>query len=229
MAAETQSAYRYMQRGLSTTSKTAELMTGQVLSETSGLSRVIDGHHKAAGEHLSEIYQATQTLSDQGTREDMPTGMTPRKRAWEFTDQWTLTKTRETILKEWKQNAALSSSSSSSSQSDVSMFEHVPIREEEESEVEVESEVAMTDGEAEEALSQADEHDETIKVAPVPITKPLVVSTSSDSSSSSQPPPPPVRERKRSAATIKSGLPTRGTLTERPTNIVSRVTRRIRR
>ncbi|KAJ3559108.1 hypothetical protein NM688_g534 [Phlebia brevispora] len=229
MVADSQSGYRYMQRGISTTSRNAELMTGQILSETSGLSRVIDNHNRAAAAHLSEIYQTTQALADQGTREDMPTGMTPRRRAWEITDQWTLTKSRDTILKEWKQisNSASSSSSSSiSSRSEGSMFEHAPVPEEDESEAE--SVAAMTDGEASEALSQADEHDETIRVASPPVAKPRAASSSSTTSSlSSQ--PPPIPEPKKPTTSLRSGLPTRGTLTERPTNILARASRRLRR
>lgn len=38
---------------------------------------------------------------ENGTREDAPTGSTPRKRAWEYDDEWELTGTREAVLRDW--------------------------------------------------------------------------------------------------------------------------------
>ncbi len=51
---------------------------------------------------LKFIQQATATLQAQGAREDHITGSTPKKRGWEYTDEWEVTKDRETILKEWQ-------------------------------------------------------------------------------------------------------------------------------
>jgi kinesin family protein 11 len=42
--------------------------------------------------------EMTNSLVDQGSREDAPTGSTPRKRVWQYTDNWELTKDRETII-----------------------------------------------------------------------------------------------------------------------------------
>jgi kinesin family member 11 len=38
----------------------------------------------------------------EGTKEDIVTGTTPRKRQWEYMDQWQLTKDREDVLREWR-------------------------------------------------------------------------------------------------------------------------------
>jgi kinesin family member 11 len=45
------------------------------------------------------------SLIDQGSREDTPTGNTPRKRVWQYTDSWELTKDRDTIIEGWKRRA----------------------------------------------------------------------------------------------------------------------------
>ena len=40
----------------------------------------------------------TDSLVDKGSREDLPTGSTPRKRVWQYTDNWELTKDRDAII-----------------------------------------------------------------------------------------------------------------------------------
>jgi kinesin family member 11 len=50
----------------------------------------------------------TDSLADQGSREDLPTGSTPRKRVWQYTDSWELTKDRDTIIEGWKRRAVQS-------------------------------------------------------------------------------------------------------------------------
>jgi kinesin family member 11 len=50
----------------------------------------------------------TDSLVDQGSREDLPTGSTPRKRVWQYTDSWELTKDRDTIIEGWKWRAVQS-------------------------------------------------------------------------------------------------------------------------
>lgn len=60
------------------------------------------GYSKSMDRHLKIIQQATATLQMQGTREDQTTGSTPRKRVWEYADEWEVTKDREVLLDEWK-------------------------------------------------------------------------------------------------------------------------------
>jgi kinesin family member 11 len=38
-------------------------------------------------------------LVQEGTREDIPTGATPRKKVWDYVDHWELTRNRDDILK----------------------------------------------------------------------------------------------------------------------------------
>jgi kinesin family protein 11 len=64
--------------------------------------------------------EKTNSLVDKGSREDLPTGSTPRKRVWQYTDNWELTKERETIIQDWKRRGAQSQDSGSDSESSSS-------------------------------------------------------------------------------------------------------------
>ena len=64
--------------------------------------------------------EMTSSLVDQGSREDLPTGSTPRKRVWQYTDNWELTKERETIIQDWKRKGVQSQNSGSDSDSSSS-------------------------------------------------------------------------------------------------------------
>lgn len=55
-------------------------------------------HGDSAMQGLSSVQETLTTLMDKGTREDTPTGSTPQKRSWKYTDHWQLAKSREEIL-----------------------------------------------------------------------------------------------------------------------------------
>ncbi|KAH9916554.1 hypothetical protein B0H21DRAFT_851329 [Amylocystis lapponica] len=103
MATEVQSGYRSIQRGVASTSRNVEAASNRVLSESGGLATSTETFRGAAAAHLSNLRQTTQTLVEQGTREDMPTGSTRRKHSWNYVDEWQLTQTREVLLKDWRQ------------------------------------------------------------------------------------------------------------------------------
>ena len=54
------------------------------------------------------MHKMTDSLVEQGSKEDLPTGSTPRKRVWQYTDSWELTKDRDTIVQGWKRRAVQS-------------------------------------------------------------------------------------------------------------------------
>lgn len=93
---------RQMQRNLASTSASVQKFTGRVISQSTNLASSADGYHKAASKDLMSSEQTARSLIDEGTREDTPTGLTPRKRVWQFVDQWELTKSRETVLQSWR-------------------------------------------------------------------------------------------------------------------------------
>lgn len=52
--------------------------------------------------HLHAIKQSTSNLVNTGIKE-VSSGNTPRKRKWQYNDQWTLTKDRDELLQDWNQ------------------------------------------------------------------------------------------------------------------------------
>ena len=62
--------------------------------------------------------KTTDSLVEQGSREDLPTGSTPRKRIWQYTDSWELTKDRDAIVQDWKRRAVQSQENDSDSDSE---------------------------------------------------------------------------------------------------------------
>ena len=47
---------------------------------------------------LESIERASKNLLSNGTKEDTPTGSTPRKRKWQYLDDWRLTESRQVLL-----------------------------------------------------------------------------------------------------------------------------------
>lgn len=155
-----------------------------------------------------------------GTRADELTGDTPRKKTWKYQDQWELTKSRDAVLKEWRQRGA------SAQNSETFLAEYLPPNGDDQ-------EVGTDDDDT--VMKEADE--EADEVEEEALARSVASSASSSSTAASVtirqkciPPPPipappvpapalkPVHKRT-SSIPNKSGLPTMGTLTERPTNI----------
>jgi hypothetical protein len=50
-------------------------------------------------DNLESIERATNNLLSKGVEEDTPTGSTPRKRKWQYADDWNLTASRRDLLR----------------------------------------------------------------------------------------------------------------------------------
>lgn len=177
---------------------------------------------------LSGIQQTSRLLHDQATREDVPTGMTPRKRSWEYVDNWELTKNRDVILRSWR------GGTTSASTTPLSVAQSLP---------EELRDTPYSDEQTDEEDTPGDDGDLTVTISPTleseasrPPTPPVVSLSSSTSSSATLPVsqelpsiPHPVVVLKKTTA-IKSGLPTTmGALVDRPTNTLGpRGSRRVR-
>jgi kinesin family protein 11 len=168
--------------------------------QTAGLANVSAAYHKAASTDLSSIEHSTRTLAEQATKEDTPTGSTPRKRVWQYVDQWELTQSRETVLNTWRQRG------SSKGSDNILLNENLALRfeitEDEEDEENLDA-MLVDEAPPPELLD-----DELVGESPVTVSVTL------------QPP------SKKMASEMKSGLPTLGTLTDRPTNIITHLTSR---
>ncbi|KAF9246508.1 P-loop containing nucleoside triphosphate hydrolase protein [Melanogaster broomeanus] len=98
MVADVQTDLRHLQRGIASSSRNVEGFTSRVVSENTSITNSAEQHHKTVTIGLGSIQQTARSLLDQATRQDVPTGMTPRKRVWEYVDKWELTKSRDDIL-----------------------------------------------------------------------------------------------------------------------------------
>lgn len=98
----------------------------------------MDKYEDSASSQLSALGSATKALSTEGTRPDVSDGSTPRKRSWDYVDEWQLTASREDILKVWRSKGL------STVGSETFIAEHLPLPDDEpsaEAEDEEESEV----------------------------------------------------------------------------------------
>ncbi|KAJ7938677.1 hypothetical protein B0H13DRAFT_2554490 [Mycena leptocephala] len=99
---------------------------------------------------------------------DTPTGTTPRKRVWQYVDQWELTKSRGELLQTWRETGA------SATPSDTFLAQHRPLPE-----VVAEDEDAMAVDEVMSPLSKPGSSGKS----------PAAISLASSASSIALPPP----------------------------------------
>lgn len=87
----------------------------------------------SSSSQISSVGAATKSLATDGARSDVSSGSTPRKRPWEYVDEWDLTGSREDILKAWR-NKGISDVGS-----ETFVAEHLPLPDDEgRAEIEVE-------------------------------------------------------------------------------------------
>ncbi|KAG2349879.1 kinesin-domain-containing protein [Suillus weaverae] len=209
LVTDVQSEIRHLQRGIASSSRNVEGFSGRVVSESTSLSDAIEKHGNNTTSRLTSLHQTARSLLDQGTREDIPTGMTPRKRAWEYVDEWELTQSRDAILQSRRQGEPTRHASEPPPSQDP--VETLP------QQMEVDT--------PDDAWS-----DEPQALAP---PSPPAVSLSSLTSSTATLTEIPVAplavpRMLKKPATLKSGLPTLGALVDRPPNTLRNPSRRIR-
>ncbi|KAH9981274.1 P-loop containing nucleoside triphosphate hydrolase protein [Lactifluus volemus] len=108
LGADIQAESGYLQHAIAAMSKSVEANASKVTTETSKFARAAQVYQKSASERLASMRKTTDSLVDQGSGEDLPTGSTPRKRVWQYTDNWELTKDRDTIIEGWKRRTVQS-------------------------------------------------------------------------------------------------------------------------
>ncbi|KAF8077927.1 kinesin 2 [Lyophyllum atratum] len=123
MGSGVQAEYRHIQNAIASTSGRIESITSRVISEALGLGAMTDSYRSAASRSLASLDAASEALYEGGAREDISTGTTPHKRAWDHVDQWDLTKPRDTILRAWRGQGI------SNVGSETFLAEHLPLPE----------------------------------------------------------------------------------------------------
>ncbi|KAJ4487931.1 kinesin 2 [Lentinula aciculospora] len=188
---ETGSHYTSLHRGLGSISEDIGNIFAQTATTTSNWEDCTAAYQTASTSQLSVVQNAITALSNQGTKEDLSTGSTPRKRTWRYVDEWELTKDRKALLGEWR------SEGMSGVGSETFLAEHLPLPADDEDLPEVPEEERMdVDAETIPSRSQSPSEKEV----------PLVNSLQSSSSSTSSTLPAPVRPnhtRQKSIPTLK--------------------------
>ncbi|KAJ6496722.1 kinesin 2 [Mycena vitilis] len=170
LGVELQSEYKSLQRGFASTSRNIEGAVARVVSESTGLSSTTETYHKISRGELSSATNATKSLAEHGTKADTSTGSTPRKRVWQYVDQWELTQSRADLLQKWRETGV------SSAGSETFLAEHRPLPEAETEDEDLD--VMAVDEEVKSPLSESYSSD-----------SPLAVSLASSASSIALPPP----------------------------------------
>ncbi|KAG8990644.1 kinesin motor protein cin8 [Tulasnella sp. 427] len=98
--------FEELQRGLDESSARVEQGMEDIATQATRISTLASEFVAAGGSGVAKIRGATAKLAVEGTREDVPTGATPRKRTWDVVETWDRTKSREDVLREWKDRQA---------------------------------------------------------------------------------------------------------------------------
>ncbi|KAH9856982.1 kinesin-domain-containing protein [Lenzites betulinus] len=209
LVVEAQSGYRYMQRGISSVSRAIESTSTHVLSETSGMSMAVGDLGEAATSSLGAIRQATQDLMNEATREDIPSGLTPRKRSRRVVEDLPHTEPRDVLVKKWRQRGM------SSVGSETFLAEHLPLPEEDANSPTGSPELMAVESPVE--VVPSDRENE-----PTPFNSPPSLVKSLASSASSSEAVPEIRSVPVVKPPSKAATSAAGTLTERSTNVLRR-------
>ena len=187
------------------------------LLQSASLANVTTTYHKAANTDISSIQQSTRSLAEQGTKEDAPTGLTPRKRVWQYVDHWELAPSRDMVLKTWRQRGATKASSDVFMNENLPflMDENLPVQSEDTGDEEDEEDVKAM---VVDAVVSSQEQQQLEEPGTLTTESLIAVSLASSPSLTSLSLPVTQPPSKKMTIAMKSGLPTRGALTDRPTN-----------
>ncbi|WVQ72707.1 hypothetical protein IAR50_002267 [Cryptococcus sp. DSM 104548] len=84
-----------------------EALTSTLLASQSTASATFAEHHSSAESSLQAIMSSAATFLQSGIEEDVPTGITPRKKTWNVRSSWDRTGPREAILADWRRRQGL--------------------------------------------------------------------------------------------------------------------------
>ncbi|KAG6850995.1 hypothetical protein H0H93_004482 [Arthromyces matolae] len=102
---DVQLEYQRMEEHVASSSTHVEAFVEHLTSGILELGTAKTGYRDTVTETLSALQTSIETICEHGAQEDRSTGQTPRKRKWNFVDEWSLTKPRDSILKVWRGDA----------------------------------------------------------------------------------------------------------------------------
>ncbi|KAG6879988.1 hypothetical protein C0992_008581 [Termitomyces sp. T32_za158] len=100
------SEYHQLQEDTASLSTDLEAFAGRLTSGMAELGTATESYRGTAMKKLSTLKTSIEIISEHGAREDKSEGQTPRKRTWEYVDEWELTKPRDTILQGRRQRTS---------------------------------------------------------------------------------------------------------------------------
>ncbi|KAG7092477.1 hypothetical protein E1B28_008829 [Marasmius oreades] len=101
-AGNVRSGLGLLHRGLNTVSGSVQTYVEHTTSHTKELQNMAETFKDVASTSFSSLQQGYALLRKESTKQDVPTGSTPRKRNWQYVDSWDLTKERDILLQEWR-------------------------------------------------------------------------------------------------------------------------------
>ncbi|WWC90417.1 uncharacterized protein L201_005352 [Kwoniella dendrophila CBS 6074] len=102
---------------LSRISNDIEDLSSTLLLSSSTASATFNQSNEKASSTLEQIMQLTGNFLENGIKDDLPTGITPKKKNWNIINHWERTGNRSLVLENWRNNQLHSSSSSGSASS----------------------------------------------------------------------------------------------------------------
>ncbi|KAF8163321.1 P-loop containing nucleoside triphosphate hydrolase protein [Crassisporium funariophilum] len=104
--ADMETSHSVQQDLFASTSKRVESYTSQTLSMAQEHAQFASKYQDAASEDLDIIEQAATNLANSDAT-DEPSGSTPRRRKWQYSAEWSLTKSRDEVVAARKQQLQL--------------------------------------------------------------------------------------------------------------------------
>ncbi|KAF9264663.1 kinesin-domain-containing protein [Marasmius fiardii PR-910] len=92
----------HLHHGLNKVSGSMQTYVEETISHADDLQNMTESHKDIARTNVLTLQQGYALLRKEATRQDVPTGSTPRKRNWEYINSWDLTKGRDVLLQEWR-------------------------------------------------------------------------------------------------------------------------------
>ncbi|KAF9053710.1 kinesin 2 [Hymenopellis radicata] len=160
-----ESEYHPLDEAIASTSRNTKTFVDQVTSLGSSLNSTMETFDDSASSQLSSVGAATKSLATEGARPDVSSGSTPRKRPWNYVDEWDLAGSREDVLKAWR-NKGISNVGS-----ETFVAEHLPLPDDE--------------GQAEAEVEGSDVESRSVRSTTTVLSQP----------SMPNPPPPPPRTK----------------------------------
>ncbi|WWC63609.1 uncharacterized protein I303_106214 [Kwoniella dejecticola CBS 10117] len=86
-------------------------LSSTLLASSSTASASFAQSSQSASNTLQRIMDTTGTFLENGIQEDLPTGITPKKKSWNIPSKWERTGTREAVLANWRKRQSSPSAS----------------------------------------------------------------------------------------------------------------------